>query len=103
MLNKCVKLYKSIPVWVFTSILCFCLTVSMCTNVAQHKLSKEQDVAIEELLDINTTLTDQLEFTLAVADRYQYGFIYINTALSIPLEQAEAGLDKILENRNKNR
>ena len=103
LLNKCVNLYKSIPVWVFTSILCFCLTVSMCTNIAQHHLSKEQNVAIEELLVMNDDLVDRLDKTLVVADRYRYGFVFINTALGIPLEQAEVGLNKILENRDKNK
>ncbi len=101
MINKCVNLYKSIPVWIFTSILCFCLTISICTNVAQRELSKEQNVAIEELLVMNTDLVDRLDDTLVIVDRYQYGFVFLNTALGIPLEQAEKGLSEILKHRDK--
>jgi len=101
MLNKCANFYKSIPVWIFTSILCFCLTISVCTNFAQYQLSEEQNVAIGELLVMNNDLVDRLDDTLVIADRYQYGFVFINTALGIPLEEAEKGLNQILENRNK--
>ena len=100
MLNKCANLYKSIPVWVFTSILCFCLTLSVCTNVLQYHLVKEHAVAIEDLVAMNKDMVDRLNHTIVVADRYQYGFVFLNTALGIPLGQAEEGLDRIYENRD---
>ena len=101
MLNKCANIYKSIPIWVFTSILCFCLTISVCTNVAQYQLVKEQNVAIEEILIINKNVSDQLDNALVIVDRYQYGFVFLNTALGIPIEQAERGLNEILKHRHE--
>ena len=74
----------------------------MCVNVAQFQLVKEQDVAIEELLGMNNDVTQELSDTFVLLDRYQYGFLYINTALGIPIGEAEQALNNILRDRNKN-
>ena len=72
----------------------------MCTNFAQYQLSEEQNVAIEELLVMNNDLVDRLDDTLVIVDRYQYGFVFLNTALGIPMEQAERGLNEIIKHRH---